>query len=56
MFDYAIETLNIELFKLKEALRVEERYAAFPEYHGAPVDYKAKTKELEAAIEKLKGK
>lgn len=53
--EYAIETLEIELFKCKQSLRTEEHYSAFPEYHGAPVDYKQRIISLETAIQKLMG-
>lgn len=52
--EYAIETLQIELFKCKQSLRTEEHYSVFPEYHGAPVDYQERIKQLETAINKLK--
>lgn len=53
--EYAIETLQIELYRCKQSLRVEQHYSAHPEYHGAPVDYKVRIAELENAIAKLKG-
>ena len=50
---YAIETLRIEEYKLKEAIRVEERYSVYPEYKFTQIEYRERLKEILKAIEIL---
>jgi len=51
--NYAIETLEIELAKCKEALRVQKIYSVYPEYKGHDTDYTSLILELKRAIELL---
>jgi len=54
--DYAIDTLEIEISKCKETIRVVERYSAYPEYEQGYLynEYVSKLRELEKAIKLLK--
>ena len=50
---YAIETLRIEEYKLKEAIRVEETYSVYPEYKFTQIKYRERLIEILKAIEIL---
>jgi hypothetical protein len=50
---YAIETLKIEEYKLREAIRVEEKYSVYPEYKFTQIEYKERLIEILKAIELL---
>ena len=50
---YAINTLNIELYKQLEAIRVVNRYSAHPEYQGSSESFEQNVSELHSAIERL---
>jgi hypothetical protein len=50
---YAIETLRIEEYKLKEAIRIEEMYSVYPEYKFTQIEYKERLIEIITAIEIL---
>lgn len=50
---YAIETLRIEEYKLKEAIRVEETYLVYPEYKFTQIEYRERLIEILKAIEIL---
>ena len=50
---YAINTLNIELNKQLEAIRVVNRYSAYPEYQGSSESFERNVSELHSAIERL---
>lgn len=52
--EYAIRTLEIELAKIEEAQRVEDRYTVYPEYHPAQIEWKAQMIELNKAINALR--
>ena len=51
---YAIETLEIEANKLKEAIRTEERYCVHPEYFPPQIEFKERLVSVLKAIDKLK--
>lgn len=54
--EYAIETLKIELYNLKQMLRVGDRYSVHPEYPGGTIsdnEIKKRMNELNKAIEEL---
>ena len=51
-YAYAIETLRIEEYKLKEAIRVEEIYQVYPEYI-TEIKYRERLMEILKAIEIL---
>ena len=53
---YAIETLQIELHKLKEAQRNEDYYSVHPQYRPLEREWKADMISLMKAIELLKAK
>jgi len=50
---YAIETLRIEEYKLKEAIRIEEMYSVYPEYNFTQIEYRERLIEIIKAIEIL---
>lgn len=52
--EYAIRTLEIELAKIEEAQRVEDRYSVYPEYQPAQIGWKARMIELRKAINALR--
>ena len=51
--EYAIETLEIEAHKLKEAIRTEERYSVYPEYIYQQIEFKERLITLLKAIDIL---
>lgn len=51
--EYAIRTLEIELAKIEEAQRVEDRYSVYPEYYCSQTEWKALMIELHKAINAL---
>ena len=51
---YAIEILKIELFKIRGALRDEEKYYIHPTYEGKEIYWNNKINELKKAIKILK--
>ena len=51
--NYAIETLKIEEYKLKETIRVVEKYSAYPEYTPLLSYYKNELDEILKAIKIL---
>jgi hypothetical protein len=51
---YAIETLEIEANKLKEIIRIEERYSAYPEYKYSEIEFKERLITILNAIDILK--
>lgn len=50
---YAINTLQIELYKQLESIRVVNRYQAHPEYCGTSYTYERNATELQKAIAHL---
>ncbi len=52
--EYAIRTLEIELAKIEDAQRVEDRYSVYPEYRPAQIEWKAQMIELHKAINALR--
>jgi hypothetical protein len=50
---YAIETLKIEEYKLRETIRVEEAYSVYPAYEFTKIEYKERLIEILKAIEIL---
>lgn len=54
--EYAIRTLEIELAKIEDAQRVEDRYSVYPEYKPSQIEWKARMIELHMAIEALRQK
>jgi len=48
--EYAIETLKIELHKIIEAQRVQEKYSVYPEYIYEDFGFLKKRAEIEEAI------
>ncbi len=52
--NYAIETLQIEKYKLLDIIRTEEKYSVFPEYHYSKIEYKKQLMIIEKAIIVLK--
>lgn len=53
--EYAIRTLEIELAKIEEAQRIEDRYSVYPEYmYPAQIEWKARMIELHKAINALR--
>ncbi len=52
--EYAIRTLEIELAKIEEAQRVEDRYSVYPEYRPSQIEWKAHMIELHKAINALR--
>jgi hypothetical protein len=50
---YAIETLEIEANKLKEAIRTEERYSVYPEYVYREIEFKERLVVVLKAIDIL---
>ena len=51
---YAIRTLEIELAKIEEAQRVEDRYSVYPQYRPAQIEWEAQIIELHKAIDALR--
>ena len=52
--EYAIRTLELELARIEEAQRVEDRYSVYPEYKPSQIEWKARMIELHKAIEALR--
>lgn len=52
--EYAIRTLEIELAKIEDAQRVDDRYSVYPVYRPAQIDLKAQMIELQKAINALR--
>lgn len=54
--EYAIRTLEIELSKVEDAQRTEEKYSVYPQYvpPQPPIDWKSRISELHKAIEVLR--
>jgi len=50
---YAIETLEIEANKLREAIRTEERYSVYPEYQYTQIEFKERLVMVLEAIDIL---
>ena len=50
---YAIETLEIEANKLKEAIRTEERYSVYPAYVYQQIEFKERLVVVLKAIDIL---
>ena len=50
---YAIETLRIEEYKLKEVIRVVDLYSVYPEYKSTQIQYRERLVEVLQAIEIL---
>ena len=51
--EYAIETLEIEANKLKDAIRTEERYSVYPEYVFSQIEFKERLIAVLKAIDIL---
>lgn len=52
--EYAIRTLEIEMARIEEAQRVEERYSVYPEYRPSQIEWKERMIELYKAIDVLR--
>lgn len=52
--EYAIRTLEIELAKIEDAQRIEDRYLVYPEYRPVQIELKARMIELHKAINVLR--
>lgn len=48
--EYAIKTLEIELAKLEDAQRTQDKYSVYPEYYAPNIPWAIRRLEIEQAL------